>query len=146
MKNLKNPLLIVGALAFLVVAGLAWNYTEAIKTKNEIGMEKIAIKASDGDLAFELKQKEKCLELKRDFQKGEAKVEGILTVEESVIYHKEDNTCYLYTKTLWMMLEGNNKMSEDITDLLKGRGVIWYPSAGQWSAEEFYAEKERLGF
>jgi len=35
MKNLKNPVFIIGAIAFLIVAGLTWNYTEAMKAKNE---------------------------------------------------------------------------------------------------------------
>ena len=41
MKNLKNPVFIIGAIAFLVVVGLTWNYTEAIKAKNEIEKERI---------------------------------------------------------------------------------------------------------
>jgi len=40
--SIKNPLFIGGAVAFLIVAGIAWNYTEAIKAKNEIERERIA--------------------------------------------------------------------------------------------------------
>src|SRR3989344_5867595 len=41
MNHLKNPLIIGGAVVCLILAGLAWNYTEAIKAKNVIEMEKI---------------------------------------------------------------------------------------------------------
>lgn len=45
MKNLKNPFFITGVIAFLIIAGLAWNYTEAIKAKNEIEQERMANEA-----------------------------------------------------------------------------------------------------
>ena len=41
MHNLKNPFVIGGTIVVLILAGLAWNYSESIKEKNVIERERI---------------------------------------------------------------------------------------------------------
>lgn len=56
MNSLKNPFLIAGTVALVILVGLAWNYTEAIKAKNEVESKKIE---SDERLkSQELRQKQ----------------------------------------------------------------------------------------
>ncbi len=42
MPNPKNTLIIGGAIAFLILAGLAWNYTEAIKADARAKQDAVA--------------------------------------------------------------------------------------------------------
>lgn len=42
MNNLKNLPAIAGAMAFLIIAGLIWNYTEVAKERNAIERDQIA--------------------------------------------------------------------------------------------------------
>ena len=149
MNHLKDPRYIAGTLVLIFLAFLGWNYTEAIKEKNAIEREQISLKAASDSLKFELQQKERCLELKADFQKKQPPLEGFaVPVTESVIFSKKDNTCYLYTQVLLVGVEGTwrDKQQFSIVDLFKETPVIWYPSAGQWTLEEFLKKKEELGF
>lgn len=41
MNNLKNPIVIGGAIAAIIISFLTWNYIQAIKEKNAIERERI---------------------------------------------------------------------------------------------------------
>jgi hypothetical protein len=58
MNYLKNPLVIGGATIFLIIVGLAWNYTETIKTKNEIERERIVSEERTKQAELEQKRSE----------------------------------------------------------------------------------------
>lgn len=51
MRHLSLPVFIIGAIAFLITASLAWNYTEAIKQQNKFIEDERAVKASCANTA-----------------------------------------------------------------------------------------------
>jgi len=61
---------------FLLVAGLAWNYTEAIKTKNEIERERIASEERIEQARLEQNQQEAEIKMQTDREAQEAKIES----------------------------------------------------------------------
>lgn len=61
---MKKFYLVGSVIAFLLVCGLAWGYTEAIKAKNAVELEKIA--SAERIKADELKQEEEQAALKRE--------------------------------------------------------------------------------
>jgi len=69
MEHFKNPLVIGGVVALVVVAVLGWNYTEAVKVKNEI--EKQKIESSERLKIEEMQQEQKEAELKHEQEKKE---------------------------------------------------------------------------
>lgn len=67
MNHLKNPLIIGGVVAFIVVATLGWNYTETIKAKNEVERERIA--SEERVKSAELIQKQNEVEIAQEMKK-----------------------------------------------------------------------------
>lgn len=95
MPNSKNPLIIGGAVALLILAGLAWNYTETIKAKNEIEREKIM--SAERMKEEELRQKQAQEEAKIAEERN--KIEQAKTDEEQ--RQLDLNGCLNTTQTIY---------------------------------------------
>lgn len=54
--SIKSPQFVIGLVIFVVTVGLVWNYTEAVKAKNQIDQQKIA--SDERIKAEELRQKQ----------------------------------------------------------------------------------------
>ncbi|MDO8617505.1 MAG: hypothetical protein Q7N87_01265 [Candidatus Uhrbacteria bacterium] len=82
MNYLKNPLVIVGAIALIILAILFWNYTETIKEKNTIEREKIA--SQERIKTVELKQEQEQMEAKylQEQRVAETKLQGQASTEK----------------------------------------------------------------
>lgn len=115
-----------------------------LRKKNEIARKELALKISSDE--FEFKQKEKCLEIKENYQEKQPKLEYNDTVEHTVIYNKEDNTCYFYTHDISTLDPKEMHNFYSIIDLLKDESILWYPSTEIQTFEEFLEKKRELGF
>lgn len=146
---MKNKLFIYGTIAFLIIAGLVWNYTEAVKEKNTIELKRISSqpeKNDDNSSSLDFQQKEKCLELKRGFIKNNPNVvgrDGIAVVQEDVVYSKEDDTCYLFLKELQPSTNGEVETKEYIIDLLTEKDIGFEEKL---TNAQFQEKKKNLGF
>jgi hypothetical protein len=153
MKHYKITAIIGGVALIFIFTGLAWNYTEAIKEKNTIERMKVEstkrieeenLRQEVAKSNIEFQQKEKCLKLKQDLEAKLPKQEGVITAEDDVLYN--NGTCYLYNRDLRTFPDGKTETFETIIDLLKEKDIIWYPSAGRWTYDEFQTKKKELGF
>lgn len=64
MITSKNALVVVGIVAFLILAGIAWNYTETIKTQTALERQKLQ---QDADFKQRQLDQEKELEVQKNY-------------------------------------------------------------------------------
>jgi len=69
----KNPLVIGCVIVFLIISGLIWNNSEAIKTKNEVELQRIELERDKTESDEQLKQQK--LQQERDLKEAELQAE-----------------------------------------------------------------------
>ncbi|MFH1077958.1 MAG: hypothetical protein V1745_01585 [Patescibacteria group bacterium] len=128
MNNLKNPLVIGGAIVILILAGLAWNYTEAIKEKNAIEKERLALDAgasktvADESTVDLMKKKQECSKyLDKYLKLWNDGINGMLYLRPEVCYDKSRNTCILIEQ---MIYTETSEKELSITDLLTNKSLF----------------------
>ena len=83
MNHLKNPLVIIGVIALIFIAVIGWNYTEAIKNKNEIEREKIASDERMKQTELDQAKQEADAKLQVEKDAADAKATADIQMEES---------------------------------------------------------------